>query len=489
MASWPLPKKSRRGIAKTRKWITVLFTDIVDSTQHWHELGDIEARVQLDQHDRLLKGVVFEFGGTVVKTIGDSLMVTFEEPDNAIRSAIAMQHLLEEKRQKDSSFELKIRIGIHRGRALVEEDDVYGNTVNVAARVESQAGSGEILISDGLTTAVDLEAYSLSRIGSFVPKGKTASLLLYRVNWWREESRLDALVPEAAPESVAEPAITIDADQESAQAERRQPNKHPRRVFETLLLLTSLMSGVLAMAHRIAPPLLVDHPGLASLLLNPLSTLARYPAESMAIFSGAAVFVGVLILIPFTRGLTRIFIRGGAALSFVGVGSFLMIEALPAAVEWPGDKTFTVFEAPETRWVEVRGQDHAPGEIRVLPSGEEKLMMTAGIGERFVLVQGDGAAYEDWIEVHLAPRQTGWLAMRESSSVSSPEGQAGQHRIRRAEGVRLGGSEAYALAAGLVAAVIAVLLGWWRDWHSGRVLLESDDPDNRLATSESSAGL
>ena len=98
MATPPHPVRSRERVSETRQWVTVLFTDIVNSARHWHERGDIEDRIQVDEHDRLLKAVVTEFHGILIKTIGDSLMVTFEDPDNAIRAAIAMQHQLEAQR-------------------------------------------------------------------------------------------------------------------------------------------------------------------------------------------------------------------------------------------------------------------------------------------------------------------------------------------------------------------------------------------------------
>jgi class 3 adenylate cyclase len=463
MAIWPLLKRSRKGIARTRKWVTVVFTDIVDSTQHWHELGDIEARIQLDQHDRLLKAVVKEFDGVLVKTIGDSLMVTFELPDNAIRAAIAMQHVLEEHREKNPDFELKIRIGIHRGQALVEEDDVYGNTVNVAARVESQAGSGEIIVSDWVISAIDRDNYSLSRIGSFVPKGKTASLLLYRVNWWRDESRLDAIKPElpdAEVEEVDVPDAPVERETPEVDGGARFGNARP---IQTVVLASLSLGGVLATASRYGPPLLVDHPGWASLLLNPVASLARHPIESIAVFALSLLMTSLMLLNRRTQTFTRSMLRGSAALLVVGIGLFLAIEALPPNVQWPGEQTLVLLKPSSARWVEVRGRPGAETMLRSDPSDLALQVATARAGERFVLSKNALDENREWLQIHLAPGRLAWLRVD-----GDPENPS--HAIRRAAGIRVGEPEGFALASGLVAAFVAVMCGWWVDWRRDALL-------------------
>ena len=149
-------------ISRSRKPITILFTDIVDSTRYWDTKGDIKGRLMVDQHNRLVFPVIKKFRGKVIKTIGDSVMASFSSPENALRAAIGIQQSLQDYRNKNKRFKLEIRIGMHTGKALIEKNDVFGDTVNVAARVEGAAKANEILISGSTEKNISRSEYSLS---------------------------------------------------------------------------------------------------------------------------------------------------------------------------------------------------------------------------------------------------------------------------------------------------------------------------------------
>ncbi len=134
-------------IDKSQKDVTILFTDIEDSTLYWHTHGDLAGRLMVDRHNRILFPIVKKFRGRIIKTIGDSIMAMFKRPKDALNAAIAMQQVLREEREKDPDFPIKIRIGIHTGKAIVEHNDVYGDIVNVAARVEGQSKGNGIALS------------------------------------------------------------------------------------------------------------------------------------------------------------------------------------------------------------------------------------------------------------------------------------------------------------------------------------------------------
>lgn len=170
-------------ITKSQRSVTILFTDIVDSTRYWGRKGDIKGRLMVDQHNRLVFPVVKKFHGKVVKTIGDAVMASFPDREDAIRAAIGIQQALEEYRRKDDSFTLKLRIGLHTGQAIVEKRDVFGDTVNVASRIESHADAGEILISGSTANKLKRKDYKLTRQSSFVPKGKSRPISVYQVDW------------------------------------------------------------------------------------------------------------------------------------------------------------------------------------------------------------------------------------------------------------------------------------------------------------------
>jgi len=119
---------------------TLLFTDIVDSTTRALELGDKAWRALLDRHDSVVQDLVGRFRGRVVKSTGDGSLATFDGPARAVRCAAAV-------RDATRSFDLVIRAGLHTGEVELRGDDVGGVAVHVAARVQTLASPGEVLVS------------------------------------------------------------------------------------------------------------------------------------------------------------------------------------------------------------------------------------------------------------------------------------------------------------------------------------------------------
>lgn len=182
-----------RHIKASQKEMSVMFTDIEESTRYWDTRGDIKGRMMVDMHNRLIFPVVRKFNGKVVKTIGDAIMAVFRKPDHAISAAIGIQQMLRRSREEEKNFNLKVRIGIHTGKVIAEHNDVYGDVVNVASRVESQGKGDEILISQDTHEKLKKEKFVFVRGGSFKPKGKKKALKLYRCKWMDEKSVIDRI--------------------------------------------------------------------------------------------------------------------------------------------------------------------------------------------------------------------------------------------------------------------------------------------------------
>src|ERR1051326_6640759 len=128
--------------------ITVLFTDVVGSTQYFDRFGDTAGLLLLHRHDNFVSSAVAEFEGTVIKTIGDSVMAEFPEPSLAVRAAIEVQRRLLWHNQNLAEAErLQTRTGINCGVGFRKSDDLFGDAVNIAARITKRAGAGQILIS------------------------------------------------------------------------------------------------------------------------------------------------------------------------------------------------------------------------------------------------------------------------------------------------------------------------------------------------------
>jgi class 3 adenylate cyclase len=125
--------------------VTVLFTDIEGSTQLTEALGDEEWMRVLRSHNAIVREQVAEHSGIEVKSQGDGFMLAFVSPDAALRCAIGIQRALAAAPADD--HRLRVRIGLHSGQAIREEDDFYGRSVVLAARIASEARGGEILVS------------------------------------------------------------------------------------------------------------------------------------------------------------------------------------------------------------------------------------------------------------------------------------------------------------------------------------------------------
>jgi class 3 adenylate cyclase len=130
----------RRTVEPSRVLATVLFTDIVGSTERAARVGDRRWRELLGVHDELTGRLVEEFGGQLVKTTGDGILATFDGPGRAIRCAAALGEEL-------GGIGLQVRAGLHTGEVELRDGDVAGIAVHVAARVMAAAGPGEVLAS------------------------------------------------------------------------------------------------------------------------------------------------------------------------------------------------------------------------------------------------------------------------------------------------------------------------------------------------------
>jgi class 3 adenylate cyclase/pimeloyl-ACP methyl ester carboxylesterase len=131
----------RSGGRLARALLTVMFTDIVDSTRRAAELGDGRWRDLLARHDEIVRKDLDRFGGREIKTVGDGFLATFDgPPSRALRCALAITRAARE-------LGVEVRVGVHTGECELIDDDVGGMAVHIAARVNALAGPGEVLVS------------------------------------------------------------------------------------------------------------------------------------------------------------------------------------------------------------------------------------------------------------------------------------------------------------------------------------------------------
>ncbi len=163
----------------------IVFSDLVGSTALFDSRGDIEGLSILRRYRELLKPVVERHRGWVVKTIGDALMAAFESPADAVRAAGAVQRALAEARAGEAGpVPLHARIGLHAGRVLLDQGDVFGDAVNIAARLQGEARKDEVILSRALyeqvSHEVDMEAFSRGHVSL---KGKPAPVSTVSLRW------------------------------------------------------------------------------------------------------------------------------------------------------------------------------------------------------------------------------------------------------------------------------------------------------------------
>jgi len=127
--------------------VTLMFTDIEDSTGWVSRLGDAKWAKLVAWHDAEVRKVVEANGGSIVKTLGDGAMAAFDSTRSAAQAAIKIQGSLSEEGNQP---ELKIRIGLHVGEVLQTGEDYLGQAVNKAARIASAASGGEIMVSSAV---------------------------------------------------------------------------------------------------------------------------------------------------------------------------------------------------------------------------------------------------------------------------------------------------------------------------------------------------
>jgi class 3 adenylate cyclase len=158
--------------------LTFLFTDLKGSTELYDRLGDLAAFDLIREHFRALNSIVSQSSGAVVKTIGDAIMAAFPSPAQGITAALNMRHAMADLNEKHGRENIILKIGVHTGSCLAvmlnERQDYFGQTVNVASRVQNLASTNVILTTADVVE--DTETRRLIEQRSVARRGSTANL-------------------------------------------------------------------------------------------------------------------------------------------------------------------------------------------------------------------------------------------------------------------------------------------------------------------------
>jgi class 3 adenylate cyclase len=154
----------RGGFSAERVLTTIMFTDIVGSTQRAAVLGDGRWRDLLDNHDTMVRHELERFGGFEVNTAGDGFVASFPSPSAAIACADSLVDAIR-------VLGIEIRVGIHAGEVEVRGDDVAGMAVHIGARVAALAGPSEVLVSSTVRDIVTGSRHRFADRGEHELKG------------------------------------------------------------------------------------------------------------------------------------------------------------------------------------------------------------------------------------------------------------------------------------------------------------------------------
>lgn len=161
---------------------TILFTDVEGSTVLTQQLGDVEARDVLREHERIVREELRVHDGVEIKTMGDGFMASFGSAIAAVNCAIAVQRRFAEH-NASAEHPVLIRIGMNAGEPIAEDDDLYGTAVIAASRIGARAGGGEIQVADVVRQLVAGKGFQFTDRGEVTLRGFDEPVRLYQVGW------------------------------------------------------------------------------------------------------------------------------------------------------------------------------------------------------------------------------------------------------------------------------------------------------------------
>jgi len=162
---------------------TVLFTDVVNSTTLTQSLGDKAALAIVGVHDTIVRDALSALGGREVKHTGDGIMASFVSAASAVRCAIQIQRELDKHAQINSEHPLKVRVGAAAGEPVEKNNDLFGSTVQLAARLCAHAEPEQILVSTAIAELCIGKDLSFEDIGEVTLKGFTSPVRAHAAGW------------------------------------------------------------------------------------------------------------------------------------------------------------------------------------------------------------------------------------------------------------------------------------------------------------------
>jgi class 3 adenylate cyclase len=162
--------------------LTILLTDIKEFTQKTSQKSRADILTMLEMHKKLVLPVLEKHGGRLVKTIGDAFMMVFDSPTDAVLSGMAVQVALAEYNHgRTGNDRIDVRIAINVGEVTLSDDDIFGDPVNITARIEAIAEAGEVYFTEAVYLAMNKQEVPSAEIGMLQLKGLPEKVRVYKV--------------------------------------------------------------------------------------------------------------------------------------------------------------------------------------------------------------------------------------------------------------------------------------------------------------------
>lgn len=171
--------------------VTILFTDIDDYTALTDRLGDRSARDLVVEHDRIVRAALAETGGREIKHTGDGIMACFPSASRALQAAVLVQEAARRWNLAGGQpAPLRLAIGLNTGAPIVDDGDLFGTAVNVAARITDCGEGGQILVSEVVRLLAAGKGFVFRHFDTRCLEGMAEEVPLFEVVW-QEEGRED----------------------------------------------------------------------------------------------------------------------------------------------------------------------------------------------------------------------------------------------------------------------------------------------------------
>jgi adenylate cyclase len=179
MEDWNKPKQKEENAGP----VTVMFTDIVGSTAMTQDLGDAVAQQIVRAHNRIIREALTKFAGKEIKHTGDGIMASFPITSQGVEASMDMQRNVMVHNEANPDLPLHIKIGLNAGEPIAEDNDLFGTTVQMAARIVDKAQTEQIFVSEIVQGICSGKEIKFENRGGFPMKGFENDPTLYEVIW------------------------------------------------------------------------------------------------------------------------------------------------------------------------------------------------------------------------------------------------------------------------------------------------------------------